>query len=393
MSDKIETKIDVLWYSVSPLEKSGYGVQTSGIINELTKYDDINIDVDCLGGDLKNTKEITVNDKKVKLYKGEGGYFDPKLPERAKDYDVVVTHMDQWVIPNEWKRLDTDLIHWTIIDQTPPPKALDLIETQDNTSAFIPMTRWAKDEMLRHYKSFKTLDPIYHGIDIDKFDTDDVEIDKLYQDFVKSTDFFVGMIATNTLREMIPSNLEAFAQFAEKVDCEPKIYINCKLNKENGYYMPIVMEHILKRYDISREQIVFRSPEKEKLTDDELIYLYNKMDVLLATTMGDSFGIPICEAGACKTPSIVTDFSAPKELVGDDRGLKVEPSVDIWMQRSVSKQAIPKTEDIADALMKYYKNSELKKEHGENMYNWVNDNCDWEKIGKKWVELLRNKYG
>ena len=43
---------------------------------------------------------------------------------------------------------------------------------------------------------------------------------------------------------------------------------------------------------------------------------YNAMDVLLAPSMGEGFGIPVLEANACGTPAIVSDFSAQPEVMG-----------------------------------------------------------------------------
>jgi glycosyltransferase involved in cell wall biosynthesis len=41
------------------------------------------------------------------------------------------------------------------------------------------------------------------------------------------------------------------------------------------------------------------------------------MDVMLATSYGEGFGIPTIEALACGTPVIVSEFAASTELLGD----------------------------------------------------------------------------
>lgn len=48
----------------------------------------------------------------------------------------------------------------------------------------------------------------------------------------------------------------------------------------------------------------------------DLAAIYSSADVLLATSMGEGFGIPVMEAQACGVPVIVSDFSAQPELVG-----------------------------------------------------------------------------
>jgi hypothetical protein len=48
----------------------------------------------------------------------------------------------------------------------------------------------------------------------------------------------------------------------------------------------------------------------------DMAALYTASDVLLATSMGEGFGLPTLEAQACGCPVIVSDFSAQPELVG-----------------------------------------------------------------------------
>jgi len=382
----------ILWYSVAPFVASGYGTQTKGVINELTKRD-IDVDVDCFSGQLHGDTEEEINGQTVKMYGGSGGIFDKGLINRSTNYDVTVTHMDQWMIPDQLEKVKGDMIHWSIIDQTPPPRSLQAIDGFENTKGFVPMTNWGKSQMEKYYDSDNMFDPIYHGVDLDIFTPDKSGLDDNYQKFVDSADFLVGIIGTNTLREMIPNNLEAFCKFAEKIDEKAKIYVNSQLYRQDGHHLPTIVENLLADYDVTNDQIVFRNPDKNKLPVDQLAALYANMDVHLATTMGDSFGIPICEAGACKTPSIVTKFSAPPELVDDGRGLKVKPHADIWMQRTNSKQKIPSTDDIARALEIYYEDEKKRKLHGRKMRKWAKMNCNWNTVGEQWANLLRREYG
>ena len=48
----------------------------------------------------------------------------------------------------------------------------------------------------------------------------------------------------------------------------------------------------------------------------DMAAIYTAADVLLATSKGEGFGLPVLEAQACGTPVIVSDFSAQPELVG-----------------------------------------------------------------------------
>ena len=56
-----------------------------------------------------------------------------------------------------------------------------------------------------------------------------------------------------------------------------------------------------------------------------LARLYSMSDVLLATSMGEGFGIPVIEAQACGLPVIVSDFTAQPELCGAGWLVKGQP--------------------------------------------------------------------
>jgi glycosyltransferase involved in cell wall biosynthesis len=51
-----------------------------------------------------------------------------------------------------------------------------------------------------------------------------------------------------------------------------------------------------------------------RIPQEDLAALYSMADVMLASSMGEGFGIPVIEAQACGVPVIVSDFSAQPEL-------------------------------------------------------------------------------
>jgi hypothetical protein len=57
----------------------------------------------------------------------------------------------------------------------------------------------------------------------------------------------------------------------------------------------------------------------------DLAALYSMSDVLLASSMGEGFGIPVIEAQACGVPVIVSDFSAQPELCESGWLVKGQP--------------------------------------------------------------------
>jgi glycosyltransferase involved in cell wall biosynthesis len=62
-----------------------------------------------------------------------------------------------------------------------------------------------------------------------------------------------------------------------------------------------------------------------RITQDDLSAMYSAADVLLASSMGEGFGIPVMEAQASGTPVIVSDFSAQPELSASGWLVKGQP--------------------------------------------------------------------
>ena len=103
----------------------------------------------------------------------------------------------------------------------------------------------------------------------------------------------------------------------------------------------------------------------------------------------NSFEIPLLESACCGTPSIVTNFSAPAEIVGyGERGLLVEPVGWLWMQLASARQAVVNPHDVAEALRTYYENPELRKRHVRKMMEWIEKNATWDIVARKWKKLI-----
>jgi glycosyltransferase involved in cell wall biosynthesis len=82
--------------------------------------------------------------------------------------------------------------------------------------------------------------------------------------------------------------------------------------------------------------------------------IYSQMDVLLATSYGEGFGVPTVEAQACGVPVIVSDFAASPELVGDGWKIGGQP---LWDAPQKAFFHIPNVPEIVEALTQAYNRS------------------------------------
>jgi glycosyltransferase involved in cell wall biosynthesis len=87
------------------------------------------------------------------------------------------------------------------------------------------------------------------------------------------------------------------------------------------------------------------------IPDDAMAVIYSALNVLLAPTLGEGFGITAIEAQSCGVPVIVSDFSAQPELVGD--GWKI-PGQPLWDAAQLAWFQIPNVHAIVNALNEAY---------------------------------------
>jgi glycosyltransferase involved in cell wall biosynthesis len=92
---------------------------------------------------------------------------------------------------------------------------------------------------------------------------------------------------------------------------------------------------------------------KYGMSQADLAALYSAMDVLLASGMGEGFGLPTVEAQACGTRVIGSSWAATPDLVAEDSWLvEGQPTWDAGQNAMWSTPLIP---SIVNALELAYK--------------------------------------
>jgi hypothetical protein len=96
------------------------------------------------------------------------------------------------------------------------------------------------------------------------------------------------------------------------------------------------------------------------LPQHALAALYTDADVLLATSAGEGFGVPVIEAQACGTPVIVSDWTAQTELCGDGWLVDGQP---LWDPNQHSWFFTPNVSQIVSSLREAYERKRGKSEN------------------------------
>jgi glycosyltransferase involved in cell wall biosynthesis len=165
--------------------------------------------------------------------------------------------------------------------------------------------------------------------------------------------FVVGMNAANKgvypNRKAFGENFLAFSQFA-KDKPNAFLYVHTDPAPTMG---GIDLTHLAQAVGLKEEQVIFadRYSLRSGFSHKMLAALYSSFDVLLATSMGEGFGIPTVEAQACGTRVIVSDFAASSELVGDGWKIKGQP---VWDAPQLAWFHVPYVDQIINALEESY---------------------------------------
>jgi glycosyltransferase involved in cell wall biosynthesis len=114
-------------------------------------------------------------------------------------------------------------------------------------------------------------------------------------------------------RKAFQANLRAWAAFAEETP-GARLYLHTDPTPQAG---GVNIEALTRALGIDG-QVIY--PDRYTYYNigypaEWMALLYNAVDVLLAASMTEGFGIPLIEAQACGTPVVTTDFASMTELV------------------------------------------------------------------------------
>lgn len=167
--------------------------------------------------------------------------------------------------------------------------------------------------------------------------------------------FVVGMVAANKAnglvhRKAYSENILAFSIFA-KEHPDAKLYLHTDpLGLAGGWNLI----KLITGCGLTREQVILPDQNDYRFGFDQsdLAAIYSRMDVLLATSYGEGFGVPTIEAQACGTRVIGSGWAATQDLVSEDSWLvEGQPS---WNASQDAWWQVPSVPSIVSALKLAY---------------------------------------
>lgn len=193
--------------------------------------------------------------------------------------------------------------------------------------------------------------------------------------------FIIGNVNRNQPRKRLDLCMMYFAEWIRTKNVQDAyFFFHTAPTGENGYDVSQLAQY----FGIANRLILAEPEIGNGVTEDNLCKTYNSFDVMMTTTQGEGFGLPMFEGMACGIPQIVPDWSALGEL-GEDAVLKVPCSAMACTPNKINViGGIMDRELAIDAMDKMYRDEQYRNSCREKGFALVNNpRYDWGVIGEE----------
>lgn len=349
--------VTVLWHSNAPWAGTGYGTQTAQVVQRM-KRDGHNVAVNSnygLAGMRTLWEGVPIFPQGVEVYSNDT--LKPNFKEWTAEHPgpaLAVSLFDAWtMIEKYWDGIPTAV--WTMVDHMPvPPNVLATLQRPNITP--IAVTRFGQEQIER-----AGVEALYIPMAIDSKTyapgaTWEGRTGRELMGFDEDH-FVVACINANTSsgaggihRKAWGENILAFSIFAQDKP-DVRLYLH---TERYGTHNGLVMDFLLKACGLKEDRhfkFVGQQARHNGIPNEAMAALFNGADCLLASTMGEGFGLTVLEAQATGLPAIVNNFSAQPELLGDGWLTEGQP---YWDGAQFAWFNTPNVPSIVDALEQAY---------------------------------------
>jgi glycosyltransferase involved in cell wall biosynthesis len=357
--EELDDQDNILWHSNAPWVGTGYGTQTALFGPKIAERLGYRLAFSAYYGlQLGQLGWVAPTGKPYTIYpKAHDPFGNDVLGAHAKHWfgggtrkgGLVVSLMDPWALDPRIM-VNLPMLAWTPVDHAP---LIPRTKHWYDVSGAIPlaMSQFGRELMLD-----ARLDPLYapHGFDPNTFFPAERKAARKMLN-VPQDAFIVGVVAANhgiPSRKCFAQMLSAFAEFKRTVGHDAILFLHTRLQVGDGEDL-VLMCKDNKIIPLASDQYALALGPPHRY----VAALMNCFDVLLNTSSGEGFGVPLVEAQACGTPCIVTDFSAMPEVAPAEAGNWIVTGEKLWTGFR-SYQKTPHVEAIVAALVQAYEEAE-----------------------------------
>jgi glycosyltransferase involved in cell wall biosynthesis len=339
---------------------TGYGQQVTMLVDRLKRS---GLDVAMLSnyGLEGIPSSIQTPYGKVPHYpRGLDQYSNDSAPQDHKNFiadknkpNLLISLYDVWVMRSA-QYDEFPIAAWTPLDHVTLPPGVEKFLRKDNVTPIAMSPHGVRQltakgiecEYVPHAIDTKVYKPTY------KIGSHPINE---YMGITPET-FVVGVVAANKASGLVHRKaygelILAFSIFA-KDKPDAVLYLHTDSFGLSGGWNLL---NILSSLGVKKEQVIFPNPQDYRfgLAQSDLAALYTRMDVLLAPSFGEGFGVPSVEAQACGTRVIGSNWAATPDLVSEDSWLTEgqltwDAGQDAWWMT-------PNVSSLVNALEESYK--------------------------------------
>jgi glycosyltransferase involved in cell wall biosynthesis len=383
----------VSFYSNSPDQPTGYGQQARYMVDRLKRS---GLDVAALSNyGLEGIKreldtpygKIPHFSRGMDLYSNDSAPIDHAsfVNSHPGKKSLLMTLYDVWVLTSPaFDKMQ--VMSWVPLDHITLPPRVEAWLRKDNVRP-VAMAPHGKRQM--EAKGIQC-DYAPHGIDT-KIIKPTFEIDgQPVEEHMGIKDrFVVGMVAANKSsglvhRKAFSENILAFSIFHKKHP-DSVLYLHTDPINPAGWNLVKLLEAC----GLGKDAVIFPDQVSYKygIPQKHLAAYYTGMDVMLATSYGEGFGIPTIEAQACGTKVIGSNWGATPDLLGEDSWLvegqpQWDSGQDAWWQ-------IPNVPSIVKALEESYAIGKGRSQASIDFAKQFDVDTVWD---KHWLPILTNAF-
>jgi glycosyltransferase involved in cell wall biosynthesis len=283
------------------------------------------------------------------------------------------------------------------IDGEPKEQWIKNISAVDYPVAY---SQFGKNAAMKAFSDCPELDVIPHGVntvDYSPLPKEQVEEFRTRY-FGQHADKFIFMnLNRNQQRKDIPRTIQAFVEFRKEV---PKslLYLHMA-QKDQGWDLP----EILNAHGLSTsEDVIFPQNfgPNQGYPRQVVNMLYNCVDAVVSTTLGEGWGLSWSEAMATKTPIVMPRNTALVEAISEDRGYLVNSGTNpslltILPHDNEIIRPLVDVDDMVEKMLDIYNNYDKALEKAEAAYEWVTNELTWGANGPivdRWIKVFDEMY-
>lgn len=315
----------------------------------------------------------------------------PMVLERVRP-DVIVIQNDPWNIPHYTKAIDA-------VKDVPRALRVGAIAIDGKNCLGALMNGldhaifWTKFAQMEAIKGgfTKTSDVIPLGVDTKIYRPIPKAEARAYVGLPESLKdaFIIGNVNRNQPRKRLDLTIRAFAEWIRQDRIEDAyLFLHVAPTGDIGYNLEAIAHY----YGLgSPKRLIMSEPAVFKgVSEQGMANIYNSMDVLMNSGVGEGWGLPGLEAMACGVPVIAGDAAAYGEWA-KPAALLVPTTESASLGKVTVIGGEPSLDGLVSAMRSLYTSRETRHDVAQRGLALANSiQYDWSTIGGTWTETLQN---